>query len=75
MSYFLPILYQKYCMNYKVVLDNREHQLIKYFTDSEVKQLDIGDIHLCESDTNETLCIIERKTLDDFSSSIIDGRS
>lgn len=61
-------------MNYNIVIDNREHKLIKYFEDSIVKQLDIGDIHLYNADNNECICIIERKTLDDFSSSIIDGR-
>ena len=54
-----------------ITIDNREHELIKYFPDTETKQLDIGDIVLYNT---ESKCIIERKTLNDLSSSIIDGR-
>ena len=54
-----------------ITIDNREHELIKYFPDTEVQQLDIGDIILYNE---ESKCIIERKTLNDLSSSIIDGR-
>lgn len=61
-------------MPYEIVLDNREHKLIDFFSDSKVSQLDIGDILYVNTDSNETVCIIERKTLDDLSSSIIDGR-
>ena len=61
-------------MNYEIILDNREHKLIQMFPDSKVSQLDIGDILYINTDIQETVCIIERKTLDDLSSSIMDGR-
>ena len=61
-------------MPLKMVLDCREHKLINIFPDSETKQLDIGDIIYVNEDDNDIKCIIERKTMDDLSSSIIDGR-
>lgn len=54
-----------------VILDKREHALIDIFPDTETQQLDIGDIILYNSTQKY---IIERKTLNDMSSSIIDGR-
>jgi len=57
----------------KITLDNREQELLKLFPDTEVQQLDIGDIHYIDNEEN-IHTIIERKTLNDLSSSIIDGR-
>lgn len=57
----------------KLLLDCREHKLIEIFPDTETKQLDIGDIHFIDENDN-VKCIVERKTLNDLSSSIIDGR-
>jgi len=57
----------------KIILDCREHKLIEIFPDSIVRQLDCGDIQIVNDD-NEICCIIERKTLADLHSSIIDGR-
>ena len=70
----------------KIILDDREHYLYekcKLFIDEnsekysklhlEKKTLQIGDIIL-ETDNEETICIIERKTFSDLISSIKDGR-
>jgi ERCC4-type nuclease len=58
-----------------IVLDNREHKLIKLFQVTghifEVKPLDIGDVLIIEGD--HEICI-ERKTLSDLESSVKDGR-
>jgi len=74
-------------MNYFIKIDNREKDLIKLIDckqDKEDKQnkpykvvyenLDIGDIQIIDTDTNEMLIMIERKTLADLSASIKDGR-
>ena len=59
-------------MGFKMILDYREHKLIDLFYDTETQNLDIGDIIF--KDHNDSIkYIIERKTLDDLSSSIIDG--
>jgi ERCC4-type nuclease len=58
----------------KMVLDCREQKLIEIFPDTETKQLDIGDILYVDSENSDIKCIVERKTLNDLSSSIIDGR-
>ncbi len=62
--------------NLKIILDNRERDLIPFFKESnipiEVTNLDIGDIHFYKN--NDLLIIVERKTLSDLSSSITDGR-
>jgi crossover junction endonuclease MUS81 len=66
----------------RLVLDTRETQLISLLRDRdldkysssitfEVKQLDIGDIHICY---DERIWIIERKTVADLLASIKDGR-
>ena len=65
-----------------LIVDNREANLItklkereleKYFTklSIEVKQLDIGDIHIVSDDKK---WIIERKTVNDLLASVKDGR-
>ena len=57
-------------------IDNRERDLIQKFDilniQIEKKNLDIGDIHICSDE--KLLVIIERKTYDDLSTSIKDGR-
>tara|TARA_B110000977_G_C11087840_1_gene495461 strand:- start:5 stop:652 length:648 start_codon:yes stop_codon:yes gene_type:complete len=59
----------------QIVLDYREHKLNAIFKDKKIEysleNLIIGDIYISKDDVHYT---IERKTLDDFSSSIIDGR-
>ena len=59
-------------MKVKIILDNREHKLIKLIPDTEVANLDNGDIHFMIDDT--LVLIIERKTISDLSSSVKDGR-
>lgn len=61
----------------KVIIDTREHALMKDIGDSfsyETKQLDIGDIHLCHPIDGTPVCIIERKSMSDLEASITDGR-
>jgi ERCC4-type nuclease len=64
-------------MSVKISVDNRENQLITILNDKtvdfDIKQLELGDITLCDEDDN-TILIIERKTLNDLSASICDGR-
>ena len=67
----------------KIIVDNREHTLIKLlkaltkdynFTDTiEISKLDLGDVIIC-NDEGEELLILERKNLADLASSIRDGR-
>ena len=63
-------------MSVKLVLDVRENELIKRFKllkiDYITEQLDLGDIKVILDD--EIVCIIERKTINDLSASIKDGR-
>lgn len=62
-------------MTLDLILDCREHKLMDIFPDTKTKQLDIGDILYVNSENHsEIKCIVERKTLNDLSSSIIDGR-
>ena len=62
-------------MSLNLILDCREHKLIEMFPETETKQLDIGDILYVNSENHSVIkCIVERKTLNDLSSSIIDGR-
>lgn len=56
-----------------LIVDDREHSILKLLTcDKKVKRLDVGDFHISFDDC--TYLILERKTMDDLSSSIIDGR-
>ena len=62
-------------------IDNRERDLIQSFTNNNIKietqNLDIGDIQIIYLDINKVehnLVTIERKTYDDLSTSIKDGR-
>jgi crossover junction endonuclease MUS81 len=61
----------------KLVVDNRESYLIKKFLEDsveiDVRTLDIGDI-IIEDDDGSIILIIERKTVEDLSASICDGR-
>ena len=67
----------------KLVIDNREHKLIKllkalnndydYDLTIEIEKLDLGDVSI-QSDDGEELLLIERKNLADLASSIRDGR-
>ena len=54
-----------------IILDSREHHLIKLLPSFKVEQLDIGDIHIRH---NDKIIIIERKTVQDLRQSIGDGR-
>lgn len=57
----------------QLVVDCREHALLKELTTPcDVRQLDIGDVHICDDDTIR--CVIERKTWSDLEASIYDGR-
>lgn len=61
----------------KLIIDYRENKIINIIkkydkVNYEIKNLDIGDF-IFEKDDNQIL-IIERKTIDDLYSSIIDGR-
>ena len=62
-------------------IDNRERDLIQSFTNNNIKiqthNLDIGDIQIIYIDDSfmeHNLIVIERKTYDDLSTSIKDGR-
>ena len=61
-----------------LIIDSREHKLIEIFEQNQIpfhqEQLEIGDIHIKNMNTNEILLVIERKTLCDLYSSIQDGR-
>jgi len=67
----------------KIVVDNREHTLIKlvkalnndydYNLNIVVEKLDLGDVAIY-SDSDEELLIIERKNLSDLAASLRDGR-
>ena len=62
-------------MTIELIIDNREHLLIKNLKDKcdyKIETLDIGDIIFRENE--EILLIIERKTITDFKASICDGR-
>lgn len=63
--------------NLKILVDYRENKLIECFnnqnTSIEVKNLLLGDV-VINDENNETLFIIERKTLKDLHASIKDGR-
>ena len=52
-----------------MILDTRESELIKIFTDINAKQLPVGDIWIGEGSL-----IIERKSIRDLEASILDGR-
>lgn len=59
-----------------LIVDSREDKLISklsIFTDPDIQQLDIGDIHVI--DDGKPVIIIERKTISDYISSINDGRN
>jgi crossover junction endonuclease MUS81 len=59
----------------KILIDCREHKLCEAFTTQdcvEQKQLDIGDLQVWWND--ELYLTIERKTIADLNSSILDGR-
>ena len=59
-----------------LVIDYREHKLIEYFKNKEnveVKGLDIGDVIFTYN--GEIVILIERKTVNDLVSSIMDGRN
>jgi ERCC4-type nuclease len=63
-------------MSIQLLIDNREREIKDHFKDKEnvsILNLDIGDI--CFKKGEETILIIERKTINDLSASIIDGRS
>lgn len=57
----------------KLVIDNRERDLLAIIGECHRKNLDLGDIIVYDDDDNEVL-VIERKTVKDFAISIKDGR-
>ena len=57
----------------KLVIDNRERDLLAIIGECNRKNLDLGDIIICDNDDNENL-VIERKTVKDLAISIKDGR-
>lgn len=69
-----------------IKIDNRECELLKKIEHEKntnelfkniavvIENLPLGDIILCNAETNEELIIIERKSLNDLSASIKDGR-
>ena len=67
----------------KIIVDNREHILIKllkalnndygFGLEIEVAKMDIGDIAIV-NDEDEELLLMERKKLTDLAASIRDGR-
>ena len=62
-------------MTLKLLIDNRESELKEYFKEKkevEFLNLDVGDV--CFKKNDEVILVIERKTINDLSSSICDGR-
>ena len=62
--------------NIELVIDNREHALIKQLSNKTkyvVEQLQLGDVVFREA--GETILVIERKTIEDLKASICDGRN
>jgi ERCC4-type nuclease len=60
-----------------LLIDTRENDLIKLFTDStttSVKQLQVGDIWIQSEEDDQNKIIIERKSIRDLEASILDGR-
>ena len=68
-----------------IILDNRERELIRLIGRDEgvmVKQLDVGDAHICcssastagDEPTQKIVVIAERKAVADLESSLTDGR-
>lgn len=57
----------------KLVIDNRERDLLQVIGECHRKNLDLGDIIVYDNDDNEVL-VIERKTVKDLAISIKDGR-
>lgn len=62
----------------KIIIDNREHDLISKLRQCDnfeftIEALDIGDIEV-RNDDNVPIFSIERKTFADWESSIVDGR-
>ena len=59
-----------------ILIDVREHKLMNVMNNRGIeylkKQMDVGDIILSSED--EHMCIFERKTVSDLSSSVVDGR-
>jgi len=63
-------------MTLELIIDNRERQLISKLQEKctfNIEQLEIGDILFRRND--ETVLIIERKTINDLKASICDGRA
>ena len=60
--------------NIKLIIDNREKDLKGIFPDAEYKNLDLGDIQIKLTETEEFFTIIERKTMKDLIASVNDGR-
>ena len=65
-------------MSYLLVIDNREKELMVRLDEKgymyEKMNLDVGDIQFVEVKTRTPYIVIERKTLEDLSSSMKDGR-
>ena len=61
-------------MPIELIIDKREQKILEVLKDSKSEVLDIGDIQYINTETSKIVCIVERKTLDDLSSSIMDGR-
>lgn len=57
----------------KLVIDNRERDLLQIIGECHRKNLDLGDIIIFDKEDNEVL-VIERKTVKDLAISIKDGR-
>lgn len=60
---------------HKIIIDSREGKLKEIINDDNIsfEQLNVGDAQIV-NENNEVLCIIERKTWSDLSSSIKDNR-
>ena len=59
-----------------LIIDIRESKLISLYENNNInyekKQLDLGDVQI--NNSNNTVIVFERKTLNDLLSSIVDGR-
>lgn len=57
-----------------IVLDDREHELIKLMANTPVSHLPVGDAWIGSPETTEYGVVVERKTVADLESSLTDGR-
>jgi crossover junction endonuclease MUS81 len=59
----------------ELVVDTREHAILRLLPEStRVEALNVGDFAIRDKETGQTVMLVERKSVKDLVSSIIDGR-